>query len=81
MDEKRCRYCRYQSAPYYNGKLADPATEYAELSKAIHELNMLITAFCEKWHIAVHGRTPDIEEMLKNRPPAHRSREGKEGKD
>ena len=78
MKEKLCKYCHYRAAPFFNGAPADPAREFAELRRAIHELNTLVIAFCEKWDIPVYGRfdgpddMPDMQEADRPVPGAGR---------
>lgn len=79
MKEKLCKYCHYHAAPFFNGERADPAKEFAELRRAIHELNTLITGFCERWEIPVYGRfhddMPDMQETPGDVPGAGRHSE------
>jgi hypothetical protein len=71
MKEKLCKYCDYRAAPFLNGEPADPAKEFAELRRAIHELNTLVIAFCERWDIPVYGGSTNIfaEDAMRGPPP------------
>jgi len=70
MKEKCCRYCGYRGKPFFDGIPVDPAKELADLRRAIHELNTLITDYCVRWNIPAYGKWRPLNTPACSEPDA-----------